>query len=914
MRDNASRITHAPVFHTLALLLLVLLPILSATGARADVYGRLHITVKSAATGAPLPGADITIHDPTNVNPDIPLTTDQTGSALSPPLLNHAWQVTTALVTFNTDIRTVTVAPDTTTEVSVVLTKQTISTGSSKITIHGAPSNATTIASVRNQTFIAKTPSGNGNPQSLDNLLITNPGMVQSTNNQVHPRGEHASTTIDIDGVELPDATIGRGGQFLSPETLQSAQILTGAYAPEYGSEVAAVLNLTLRQGTIDPFTDFGVTGGSFGTWDGDLTLGGQSGQPLIVGDFDGPKDLRYFLDLNYRNTDDALEPPQPDPQDAHNEQTASTLLGNFDYIAGKNDDFNLVLNTTPADTEVANRTGLSDYYIPVGQGYGYGGARNANGYLPGWNAANSTGAPLGAYFGGNQFVPTNGTGGIVSQEGMGQDDWQYDNNTFGLLNYRHTFNATTTGLVSFAQTQSVTQLRNDNPANDILDDFNADGTLTTTDNSIEFNPDMNRIYNQSQVQGSVTKTESTHTFKAGVIYDDQTGTEAYQFTPQSQLALDALANIYAFAPGYTYAPGQTITNNPFLPTGVKNSTTGAVDALGNPVVTLAGPGEAFPTVDVSKNGYYGAAYIQDTWQESTRFTMNYGFRYDIYHQSQTVNNGVGYTSSSSLTDGVLSPRLNTAYILGGGSILRLSYDHLFTQPPLAQGAIVGFSIKPETWDQYEGSVEKQFSPTQSAKIDYYYKNIRNQDDTGILIPFTQIGALTTLNYQYASVHGLELSYNLNPRNGIGTGAYVAYTYSVAKPGGLNEVGTPAPWINDHNQYDTLDTGIDYTWKSQAYATATFYYGSGEASSVLGPVSTAPGPEAEPSLDDGHTIPRTQLDLRLASSPRMLGFAGLQLDVINVFNSLAVDNFNSGFSGTRFQQARTYLLTMRAKF
>lgn len=904
-----------PVLRGLALFTLVILPLVfGQAAAHADVVGRIHVTVTAAGTGAPLPGADVTLHDPTNVSPDIPLVTDQTGSVLSPPLLNHAWDVTTQLVTYKPDSRTVTVAADTTTQVDVSLAKETISTGKSKIVVRGGRTTATAVASVRNQTFIAKTPSGNGNPQSLNNLLITNPGMVQSSANQTHPRGEHASTTIDIDGVELPNATIGRGGQFVSPETVQSAQILTGAYAPEYGSEAAAVINLALRQGPITPFTDFSLTGGSWDTWDGDLTLGGQSGQPLIGGDYDGPKDLRYFLDLNYRNTDNALEPPQPDPQDAHNEQTTSTMLGNFDYIANKNDDFNLVLNTTPAYTEVANRTGLSDYYIPVGQGYGYGGARNANGYLPGWNSSNIAGAPLGAYFGGDQFVPTNGTGGIVSQEAAGQDDWQYDNNTFGVLNYRHSFNATTTGMVAFAQTQSVTQLRNDNPMNGILQSFNGDGTLTTTDNSIEFNPDMTRIYNQSQVEANITKTSATHTYKAGIIYDDQTGTEDYQFTPQSQLALDSLAAIYGFAPGYTYAPGQTITNNPFLPNGVK--ATANTDALGNPVVTLAqtAAGETFPTAVVNKMGYYGAAYLQDTWQESTRFAINYGFRYDIFHQSQKVNNDIGFVSSSSLTKGVLSPRINTAYILGGGTTLRLSYDHLFTQPPLGQGAIVGYSIIPETWDQYEGSVEKQFSPYQSAKIDYYYKNIRNQDDTGILIPFTQIGALTTLNYQYASVHGLELSYNLNPRNGIGTGGFLAYTYSVAKPGGLNEVGTPAPSINDHNQYDTLDTGIDYTWKSQAYTSATFYYGSGEASSVLGPVSTAPGPAPLPTLEGGHTISRTQLDLRLASSPKMLGFAGLQLDVINLFNSLRVDNFNSGFSGTRFQQGRTYLLTMKAHF
>jgi len=289
-----------------------------------------------------------------------------------------------------------------------------------------------------------------------------------------------------------------------------------------------------------------------------------------------------------------------------------------------------------------------------------------------------------------------------------------------------------------------------------------------------------------------------------------------------------------------------------------------------------------------------------------------------MYHDSQSLNNNDGYSSSNSLTTAEISPRINTAYTLAPRTIMRLSYDKLFTQPPLAQGAIVGQVIRPETWDQYEGSVEKQLSPEQTAKIDYYDKQIHNQDDTGILIPFTQIGALTTLNYQYASVHGLEISYDLTPRGNVGTGAFLAYTYSVAKPGGLDEVGAPAPVVNDHNQYDTLTTGVNYTWRSQAYASTTVYYGSGESSSGLVAVADANGGSAGADgsgiLYGGHPRPRTQVDLRLAGSPKMLGIASLQLDIVNLFNSIAVDNFNSGFSGTRFQQARTVLVSMNAKF
>lgn len=874
-----------------------------AEPAFADIVGRLQVTVTDSSTQKPISGAAVTFHDTINVRADINVTTGSDGTVLSPPLENHAWEIDTSAGGYQDDSRSVNVAADTTTDVAVELAtnEKVININANKNQVNKSQTSNST---VRGRDFIQKTISGNGNSQSFGNFLIDNPGMVQSTDNQVHPGGEHASTTLYIDGTELPNATIGRGGQFLSPNVLQSADVIMGAYAPEYGSEAAADINLNLRSGTITPFENLSVQGGGFDTWDGDLTLGGQSGDPLEPGIDNGPKKFRYFLDVNDRNTDNALEPPQPDPQDAHNEGTSSTILGHFDYLPNTNDQFSLTLNTSPATTEVANRTGVSSFYEPVGQGYGYGGARNQNGFLPGWNSGNVTGAPLGAYFGGNSQVAGNGSGGIASQEAAGQDDYQDDNNTFGILNYRHAFDPETTGQVSFSQTTSITQLRNNNPANDILDEVNPDGTLTTTDNSIEYNPDMTRIYNQSQIQGSMTKSQGTHTFKAGIVADDQQGNESYQFTPQSQLAMDALSNIYALGESGTVP-------NPFLPAG---HFTGATDALGNPVWVMNNPGEQFPTATAHKTGYYAAAYAQDTWNESSHFTVNYGFRYDNFHQKDELSSSDGISNTTSLTKGVISPRLNTAYALARGTILRASYDHLFTQPPLAQGAIVGQIIKPETWDQYEAGIERQLTTQQTFKIDYTYKNVRNQDDTGILIPFTQIGALTTLNYQFASIRLATASWNLNPRNNVGTGAFLAYTYNRDKPGGLNEVGGQAPEINDHNQYDTVSTGVNYTWKSQAYASGTFYFGTGESSSVLVPVSTAPGPESEPTLDGGHTIPRTQVDVRLASSPKMLGQAGLQLDVINLFNSLAVDNFNSGFSGTRFQQARTVLVSVNGKF
>ncbi|MEO7715706.1 MAG: TonB-dependent receptor [Capsulimonas sp.] len=855
------------------------LVLLSSSPAYADVVGRLHIAVKDADTEKPAVGAAVTLHDTANVRPDVTLKTDAGGDAVSPPLENHAWEVSTSADSFETDHRTITVAADTTTDVEVLLEPKTEKVIKIKDTRDRVHSHQTSSGSQRNQDFLNKYPATAGNPQSLPTLLITNPGFVESSVNVVHPRGEHASTSIYLDGLALPGALQGRAGALLSPEAIQSADILTGGYAPEYGSETAAILNLTLRAGTIAPLRTFSLQGGEFGTFDGGLTFGGQGGQTLTPGvEGPAPKRFRYLIDLNTRSTDNALEPPQPDDQTAHNFGRSTTLFGKFDYIANDRNTFGLTLNAAPAETQIANRTGLSGKYAAVGQGFGYGGARNADGTI-----VQDPGSPdaLGS-----------GTIALPSQQAAGQDIVQTDTNNFGMVNLRHTFSDTVTGLFGIGGSHSGLNLHNNSPSIG-LNSFNPDGTLTQTDNSIEFNPNLNRVYDQTEFQGSVTASQKSHTFKAGFELQEQRGNESYQFVPQSQLALDALA-----AGDTRLAPAGTIQTD-----GEGNPIT---DVLGNPVY-LATPGAKTPTLKVHRSGYYRAAYVQDTWSVNKRFTLNYGLRLDSYHQKQEPSEG----EDNSITKTELSPRINASYLLARGTVGRLSFNHLFTQPPLAQGAIVGTAIKPETLDQYDASVEHQIGSNQTVKMAYYYKNIRNQDDTGILIPYTQIGAYTTLNYQYASVHGFELSYDLAPKNNIGFGGYLAYANSMAKAGGVDQSGGPAPEINDHDQRNTISAGVSYTLPSQASVGMDVYYGSGEESSTLGSIYET----NSNVLDGGKRHDHTRVNLRLASSPTMIdGKVGVKLDVENIFDSRNVLNFNSGFSGTRFEQGRRVLLTVGGKF
>jgi outer membrane receptor protein involved in Fe transport len=287
---------------------------------------------------------------------------------------------------------------------------------------------------------------------------------------------------------------------------------------------------------------------------------------------------------------------------------------------------------------------------------------------------------------------------------------------------------------------------------------------------------------------------------------------------------------------------------------------------------------------------------LQDTWAVTHRLTANYGLRFDSYKQDQDLGQpGVSKDQTS--------PRVNLAYSLTPGTIWRVSYNRLFIEPPITQGAILGEPIQPETYSQYETSIEHQIASHQTAKLAYYYKDIRNQIDTGLLIPGTQIGAFASVNLEKGGVHGLEFSYDLTPSGPEGLGAYLAYTYSIAKPNGVDNTGEPVDEFNDHDQRHTLSAGLNYNFANGALAGLDVYYGSGLASSAL--------------YDGGPRTPYSLVNLKLLA-PRTTGlnhsWIQLGVEADNLFDTRKVINFASDFSGTRFTQARTILLTATGSF
>jgi hypothetical protein len=711
----------------------------------------------------------------------------------------------------------------------------TIRVTATRLMPNKAPAGSAT--TVRNKEDIQKFVS----PGQQDAKALTKgqAGVAEDSAGQAHVRGEHGDISYVVDGVPLPDTLSGRQGSVVVSSTIQSLEIITGGFAPEFGGLTAAVLNVTTLGSVAKATTDYSLLGGSYDTLNGDLTSVGPLGRKAS-----------YVLDLNASRTRLFQEPQQPDDQDAHNSGSTASAFVRLRYAPSSKDAFSLTLSGNPADIDIPNRTGLPSSFRSVGQGFGLFGMRNADGTRPDVTAENA------GTLGSDTIL-------LPSQQKAGQDIVEKDTNEFSVLSYNRLLAPGSEAQFALTILHSGQDVTNGNPATDLAN--------LPVDSSIEFSPTVYRNVHHVQLNGNVGATRGKHRLKAGFLYDAQSGVESYQLVPGSQLALDALA---------VDAPG-------LAPAGTASAT---LDVNGNPIYTATGP---VPTVLIERKGYYAAAYLQDTWSLG-RLVANYGLRGDWY--SQNLNDGVAKVDKFEL-----SPRLNLSYDLNRLTQIHLAYNHLLNTPPIAQGALLGQVIEPEILDQYDASISRTIVRGQKASIGYYYKQIRNQFDTGLLIPGSQIGIYSTVSLERAGVHGVELSYDISAPGGIGWDGYLNYSYSAAKPKGLDNLGEEVGPYNDHDQRQTLGAGLAYTLKSGASAALTYQFGSGLASSVV-----------PPSED---RTPRDQLDLKLFSGNVLFGKkAGLTLDVQNLLDSRKVINFESAFSGTRFQMGRRITLGLSGKF
>jgi len=294
-------------------------------------------------------------------------------------------------------------------------------------------------------------------------------------------------------------------------------------------------------------------------------------------------------------------------------------------------------------------------------------------------------------------------------------------------------------------------------------------------------------------------------------------------------------------------------------------------------------------------NGNLAVAFVDDQYKPVSWLTLSGGLRVTRFH--------------GSLTENAVSPRAGVAITLPHANVtIHGFYGRFYQAPPLStiSGPLLQFALA-QGFDfiplRGERDEEYQFGVSVPIKgwgidTDYFHtraKNFFDHDALGnsnIFFPLTiervfirafEVTARSPLLFNRAELH---LAYSHQKIQGQG-----------AVTGGLTDFSPPADlFFLDHDQRDTLSTGLSVSLPSRGFVSGNVSYGSG--------FLKGDGPDHLPA----HTI----FDLSVGrgfGEKWMIGF-----HTVNVTNKRFLLDSANTFGGTHFNEPRQLYVEVRYRF
>ena len=84
-------------------------------------------------------------------------------------------------------------------------------------------------------------------------VTLASPGVVADSNGFFHPIGDHAQTQFSIDNQPITDQQSRLYSNQISPDAVQSMEVITGVAPAEYGDKSSLVVHIVTRSGLDQP-------------------------------------------------------------------------------------------------------------------------------------------------------------------------------------------------------------------------------------------------------------------------------------------------------------------------------------------------------------------------------------------------------------------------------------------------------------------------------------------------------------------------------------------------------------------------------------------------------------------------------------------------------------------------------------
>jgi hypothetical protein len=174
-------------------------------------------------------------------------------------------------------------------------------------------------------------------------VTLASPGVVADSNGFFHPIGDHAQTQFSIDNQPVTDQQSRIYSNQISPDAVQSMEIITGVAPAEYGDKSSLIVHIVTKSGLDQPkpagSVSFGF--GSFKSPSFDANVGG------------GSHKVGNFLSVSGLRTDRFLDPPEFEA--LHDSGNSASFFDRLDAKPSDLDTFHLNIQVARSSFDIPN-------------------------------------------------------------------------------------------------------------------------------------------------------------------------------------------------------------------------------------------------------------------------------------------------------------------------------------------------------------------------------------------------------------------------------------------------------------------------------------------------------------------------------------------------------------------------------
>lgn len=192
-----------------------------------------------------------------------------------------------------------------------------------------------------------------GETDSIAQILLQAPGVVQAGNGRIAVRGSQGGVQYRINNVILPDG-IADIGEHLSPRLADQVTLITGALPAQYGLQVGGVVSIKTKNGLYGNGGQLELYGGNHGRIEPAIEYAGSSDS------------TSYFVTGSYLHDNIGLGSPDGTSNPAHDRTNQLDGLAFIDHVIDDTSRISLIAGASSERFEIPEGPGLSATGTPL--------------------------------------------------------------------------------------------------------------------------------------------------------------------------------------------------------------------------------------------------------------------------------------------------------------------------------------------------------------------------------------------------------------------------------------------------------------------------------------------------------------------------------------------------------------------